>query len=133
MGEKTEDGFMGEKAVRGIRGAISVKGNVRNEIFDATKKLLVAMVEANDINTEDISSVFFTTTPDLNADFPATAARELGWNLVPLLCAREIDVPGSMERLVRVLMHVNTSKSQAEIKHQFLDEAASLRVDMVSN
>lgn len=133
MGEKTEDGFMGQKEVRGIRGAISVKGNNRNEIFEATKKLLAAMVEANDVNTEDIASVFFTTTPDLNADFPATAARELGWNLVPLLCAREIDVPGSMERLVRVLMHVNSRRSQAEIKHQFLDEAASLRSDMTSN
>ncbi len=123
---------MGEKAVRGIRGAITAKGNTQREIFDATKKLLETMVKVNDVNTEDIASVFLTTTPDLNADFPATAARELGWNMVPLLCAREIDVPGSMERLIRVLMHVNTNKSQAEIRHQYLDEAASLRTDLAN-
>lgn len=121
---------MGEKAVRGIRGAITANENSGKEICEATKKLLITMVEANSIDTEDIASIFLTTTPDLNADFPASAARELGWNLVPLLCAREIDVPGSMGRLIRVLMHVNTYKTQAEITHLYLGEASSLRPDL---
>ena len=122
---------MGEKVVRGIRGAITVKENTTQEIFEATAELLRNIVEANGIKTEDIVSVFLTTTPDLNADFPATAAREMGWSLVPLLCAREIDVPGSMPRLIRVLMHVNTCKKQDEIKHLYLGEAAVLRPDLM--
>jgi len=122
---------MGEKVVRGIRGAITVKENTTQEIFEATAELLRNIVEANGIKTEDIASVFLTTTPDLNADFPATAAREMGWSLVPLLCAREIDVPGSMPRLIRVLMHVNTCKKQDEIKHLYLGEAAVLRPDLM--
>ena len=122
---------MGEKVVRGIRGAITVKENTTQEIFEATAELLRNIVEANGIKTEDIASVFLTTTPDLNADFRATAAREMGWSLVPLLCAREIDVPGSMPRLIRVLMHVNTCKKQDEIKHLYLGEAAVLRPDLM--
>ncbi len=121
---------MGEKTVRGIRGAIKAQGNTAEDICRATAELLKAIVEVNEIRTEDIASIFFTTTPDLNADFPATAARELGWNLVPLLCAREIDVPGSMPKLIRVLMHVNTTKTQDQIKHQYLGEAAVLRPDL---
>lgn len=123
---------MGEQAVRGIRGAITAEDNTAEAISKATKELLQALIKVNEINTEDIASIFLTTTPDLNADFPATAARELGWNLVPLLCAREIDVPNGMKQLIRVLMHVNTSKSQAEIRHQYLGNAATLRPDLSS-
>lgn len=121
---------MGENVVRGIRGAITVADNTAEEIFRGTKELLTTMVEANGLQTEDIASIFLTTTPDLNADFPASAARDLGWTLVPLLCAREIDVPTGMKKLIRVLMHVNTVKTQAEIKHQYLGEAGSLRPDL---
>lgn len=121
---------MGECLVRGIRGAITVDENTAEDICQATKELLITMVEANGVQTEDIASIFLTTTPDLNADFPASAARELGWTLVPLLCAREIDVPSGMKKLIRVLMHVNTVKTQAEITHQYLGQAATLRPDL---
>lgn len=121
---------MQESSVRGIRGAITAKANTRADIFFATKELLNAIVEANQIESEDIASIFLTTTPDLNADFPASAARELGWHLVPLLCAREIDVPHAMPKLIRVLMHVNTTKTQAEIRHLYLGDAAGLRPDL---
>ncbi|PKM81784.1 MAG: chorismate mutase [Firmicutes bacterium HGW-Firmicutes-14] len=124
---------MGEKVVRGIRGVITVKENTAEEIRRSTMELLKVLVKANDIKTEDIASIFLTTTPDLNADFPAYAAREMGWTLVPLLCAREIDVPTAMPGLIRVLMHVNTTKSQDQIKHCYLGEAASLRPDLSDN
>lgn len=124
---------MGEKVVRGIRGAITVKSNTAEDIGKATSELLEALVEANDLKKEDIASIFFTTTPDLNADFPASAAREMGWTLVPLLCAREIDVPNSMSRLIRVLIHVNTVKTQEQIKHRYLGDAAVLRTDLMQD
>lgn len=117
--------------VRGIRGAISVDGNTSQELKEATRELLLILVKENQLNTEDIASIFFTVTPDLNADFPATAARELGWDLVPLLCAREIDVPGGPQKLIRVLVHANTAKKQQEIKHVYLKDAANLRPDLV--
>lgn len=122
---------MGEQLlVRGIRGAISVENNTSRELIEATKELLVTLVKENDLNTEDIASLFFTVTPDLNADFPASAARELGWTSVPLLCAREIDVPNGPARLVRVLAHANTTKGQLEIRHVYLKDAANLRPDL---
>lgn len=121
---------MQERSVRGIRGAITAKANTRADIFLATTELLKEIVEANQIDSEDIASIFLTTTPDLNAEFPASAARELGWHLVPLLCAREIDVPHAMPNLIRVLMHVNTTKTQAEIRHLYLGDAAGLRPDL---
>ncbi|MGQ9511973.1 chorismate mutase [Thermodesulfitimonas sp.] len=116
--------------VRGIRGAITVAGNTREEIIAATKELLLALVRENGIEIEDIASIFFTLTPDLNAEFPALAARELGWRYVPLLCAQEIDVPGATGKVLRVLMHVNTEKSQRELKHLYLKGAATLRLDL---
>jgi len=124
---------MAEKTVRGVRGAITARDNTPEDICRATARLLKEIVKANKIDTEDIASIFFTTTPDLNADFPASAAREMGWKQVPLLCAREIDVPNSMPRLIRVLIHVNTTCTQAEIRHQYLDEAASLRPDLMKD
>lgn len=118
--------------VRGIRGAITVERNTREEIIAATKELLLSLVRENGIEIEDIASIFFTLTPDLNAEFPALAARELGWQYVPLLCAQEIDVPGAMGKVLRVLMHVNTEKSQKELKHLYLKGAATLRLDLSS-
>lgn len=116
--------------VRGVRGAVRAGRNTSESILDATEELLVAVVEANQIATEDIASIFLTTTPDLNAEFPAYVVRKLGWSLVPLLCAREIDVPHGMSSLVRVLIHVNTNKGQHEIKHVYLGETAKLRPDL---
>jgi chorismate mutase len=96
----------------------------------AVKELLSAVVRENQIELEDIASVFFTATKDLNAKFPALAAREMGWRYVPLLCAREIDVPGAMAGVIRVLLHVNTEKSQDQLKHLYLRDAAALRPDL---
>jgi len=118
--------------VRGIRGAITVERNTREEIIAATKELLLSLIRENEIEIEDIASIFFTLTPDLDAEFPALAARELGWQYVPLLCAQEIDVPGAMGKVLRVLMHVNTEKSQEELKHLYLKGAATLRLDLSS-
>jgi chorismate mutase len=119
--------------VRGIRGATSASANTRDAILQATRELLGEMLRLNGIVAfDEIVSVLFTTTPDLTATFPAEAARELGMNLVPLLCASEINVPGTLARCVRVLLHVNSAKSQAEIVHVYLREAKSLRPDVQS-
>ncbi len=115
---------------RGIRGAIRVKENSEEEIISSTKKLLLKMIDANDIKPDDIASIFFTATSDLNAEFPAYATRGLGYDLVPLLCAREMEVPKGMTRLIRILIHVNTDKSQENIKHQYLGETSKLRPEL---
>jgi len=123
---------MGKSCVRAIRGAITVERNGAEEILEATGELLKAIVRENNLATEDIVSAFFTVTADLNAEFPAAAARELlDWQYVPLLCAREIDVPGRLGRCIRVLVHVNTDRSQREIKHVYLREAVQLRTDLL--
>ena len=116
--------------VRGIRGATSVTENTREAILDATAELLDAIVKANDIQREHIASAFFTTTPDLNAEYPAVAARDAGWVDVPLLCGHEMSVPGGLPRCLRLLMHVNTDRSLSEIHHIYLREAARLRPDL---
>ncbi|MDW7675931.1 MAG: chorismate mutase [Bacillota bacterium] len=116
--------------VRGIRGATSVEQDTREEIHAATKELLIKMVAENKIAIEDIASVFFTVTPDLIADFPAYAARELGWTKVPLICMKEIEVPNSLPMCVRVLIHVNTTKTQEEVRHIYLRKAQNLRADL---
>ncbi len=117
-------------AVRGIRGAIQVAENSAAAISSATQQLLRAMVEANDLKTESIASAFFTVTTDLNADYPASAARAMGWTQVPLLDAQEIEVPGTMPRVIRVLLHVETARTQAGIRHIYLGAAAKLRTDI---
>jgi chorismate mutase len=114
-------------SVRGIRGAITVTSNSSPEIIAATKELLSRMVAENSVEVEDIASIIFSVTRDLNAEFPAVAARELGWEDAPLLCTFEIDVPGSLAKCIRVLLHVNCEKKQAEIKHIYLKEASKLR------
>ncbi|MGB9613380.1 MAG: chorismate mutase [Candidatus Margulisiibacteriota bacterium] len=114
-------------ALRGIRGATAVGNNSKEEIISATKELLGEIVAANQLEIEEIASVIFSVTKDLNAEFPAVAARELGWNDTPLLCTYEIDVPGSLPRCIRVLLHVNTEKKQKEMKHIYLAEAQNLR------
>ena len=118
-------------AVRGVRGATTVRENSRPEIMDATEELLNEMIAANDIESKDIAAVYFTLTSDLNAEFPAVAARErLNWNLVPLINSIEIDRPGSMRMCVRVMLFLNTDKSQDEIRHIYLREAVVLRADI---
>lgn len=119
-----------KSATRGIRGATKVSANSRDEILAATSELLKAIVDANEIRTEDIVSIFLTATPDLDAEFPAYAARQMGWKQVPLMCAQEIAKPGAMDKLIRVLIHVNTTLTQAQIKHQYLGDTARLRPDL---
>ncbi|MDE3112916.1 MAG: chorismate mutase [Chloroflexota bacterium] len=114
-------------AVRGVRGATTVAANDREEIVSATKDLLQRIVALNAMASEDVASVWFTATPDLDAEFPAAAAREIGWTDVPLICSREIPVPGALGRCIRVLIHWNTGRSQREVRHVFLREARSLR------
>lgn len=121
---------MNQIKMRGIRGAISVEANVSEQIVVATKRLLEQMIDRNGVRTEDIASVLFSLTPDLHAAFPALAAREMGWVHVPMLHFTEIAVPGSMPRVVRVLMHVNTERGQREIEHVYLEKAAALRPDL---
>ena len=119
--------------VRGIRGATTVEENSRDAIVEATAELLDAVVAANAVHQDQVASVFFTTTSDLNAEFPAVAAREAGWQDVALLCGHEMAVPGSLPRCLRLLMHVNTDRSSAEIQHVYLRGARALRPDLVAN
>ena len=117
--------------VRGIRGAITVDKNSKEEIIEKTKQLLTTLKKENDFKIEDIVSIFFSATSDLNAAFPAQAARELNWNKVPLFDMQEIDVPGSLSRCIRVLIHLNCQKTHSEIKHCYLRGAKILRKDLI--
>jgi chorismate mutase len=118
---------------RGIRGATTVPADEPNLILDATRELLEEILcENEDMRPEDIASAFFTVTDDLNSTFPAQAAREMGWGLVPMLCAREIPVPNSLPRVIRVLVHWNTDVPQDEITHVYLRDAVKLRPDLVA-
>lgn len=120
-------------AVRGIRGATSVPSDSPELIISATRELLQELLRTNQIDSfEEIISAIFTTSPDLTSTFPAEAARALGMRLVPLLCASEIAVPGSLPRCIRVLLHVNTERTQADINHVYLHEAKRLRPDVTS-
>jgi chorismate mutase len=113
---------------RGIRGATTVEANTAEDILERTGELLRVLIELNDLHDPDvIASAVFTTTPDLTATFPAIAARDLGWTEVPLMCAHEMAVPGALEKVIRVLLHVNTGKSASEIRHVYLKDAKSLR------
>lgn len=115
---------------RGVRGATTVDSNTREAILEETRKLLALMIRFNGIRSEDVASAIFTVTRDLDAEFPALAARQLGWLDVPLLCTYEIQVPGSLERCIRILMHWNTEKSQREITHVYIRGAERLRPDL---
>jgi chorismate mutase len=117
---------------RGIKGATTVERNARDEILAATTELLQLMIERNGIDPDDVASALFTTTTDLNAEFPAVAARRMGWTEVPLVCAHELDVPGSLGMCLRILLHVNTEKSAREITHVYIRGARVLRPDLVA-
>ena len=112
---------------RGIRGAITVSENTEAAIIAATKELLQRMIKVNDVEISDMACILFTTTSDLNAAFPAAAARALGWTRVPLLCGHEMNVPGSLPRCLRVLVLFNTDKRNEEIVHVYLGGAETLR------
>lgn len=117
---------------RGVRGATTVEANTVEGILEATKELLAAILKANDLDVEYVASAFFTMTPDLNAEFPAIAARELGWTDVALLCGHEMNKPGSLPMCLRVLLHVNTEKPARDIRHVYLRGARVLRPDIES-
>ncbi len=119
-------------AVRGIRGATTVSEDTASAILSATEELVREIVASNAVVPEDVASALFTVTPDLRAEFPAAAARRMGWTMVPLLNFTEIGVPGRLERCIRVLVHVNTERAQSEMVHVYLREAVSLRPDLVS-
>ena len=112
---------------RGIRGATTVEQNDREEILSATKELLALIIEKNDLHKEDVASAIFTVTDDLDADFPALAARAQGWTEVALICTREIPVPNSLRKCIRILLHVNTERSASEIQHVYIHGAVTLR------
>jgi len=117
-------------SVRGIRGATTVERDEPALILDATERLLGMIVARNGFIPEDVASALFTVTPDLVSEFPAAAARRMGWTLVPLLNFTEIGVPGGLERCIRVLVHVNTSVPQNAIQHVYLEGATVLRPDL---
>jgi chorismate mutase len=119
-------------ACRGVRGATTVDANTSEAILKATRELLALMIRLNDIQPEDVASAMFTTTRDLDAEFPALAARQLGWLNVALLCSYELSIPGSLGRCVRVLLHWNTEKTSEEIVHVYIKDAARLRPDLCS-
>jgi chorismate mutase len=115
---------------RGVRGATTADENSSDSILEATRQLLALLIRRNEIEPEDVASAIFTTTPDLDAEFPALAARQLNWMQVPLMCTHEIMVPGSLEKCVRVLINWNTDKKQDEIHHVYIRDALSLRPDL---
>ncbi len=115
---------------RGVRGATTVASNNREEILTATRQMLALLIRRNEIDPADVASAVFTVTEDLDAEFPALAARQLGWLDVPLLCGYEISVPGSLPRCIRILVHWNTTKSQREIQHVYERDAVKLRPDL---
>ena len=115
---------------RGVRGATTVDSNSRDDILTATRQLLALMIHINDISPDDVASAIFSSTEDLNAEFPALAARQLGWLDVPLICTHEINVPGSLDLCVRILLHWNTDKRQDEVTHVYTKEAIRLRPDL---
>jgi len=115
---------------RGLRGATTVPENSAAAILEATRELLQAIVAANGIDEPEIASVIFTATPDVDAAYPAAAARRLGWTRTALMCVQEMAVPGSLPRCIRVLIHWNTDRSLDELRHIYLREARSLRLDL---
>jgi chorismate mutase len=114
---------------RGIRGATTVESTDRESVLHATRELLATIIRANGVESTDVASAIFTTTTDIVSVFPATAARQLGWIDVPLMCGHEMSVEGALQKCIRVLVHWNTDKPQADIRHVYLHQARSLRPD----
>lgn len=114
---------------RGLRGAITVESNTAEDILESTGELLRVLIAANHLDPEQVVSAIFSATPDLNAAFPARAARDLGWNDVALLCTHEMAVPGALQRVIRVLVHVTTATPPNQLTHVYLKDARQLRPD----
>ena len=125
---ENEEGYV----LQGIRGAITVEKNDKKEIFLAVENLLTEMVTLNQLETEDIGAALFSATDDITAVFPAAAARNIGWEFVPLFDARQMEVEDSLEKCIRVLLLVNTEKKQQEIHHVYLEKAVCLRPDLTN-
>jgi chorismate mutase len=117
-------------AVRAVRGATQVDADDRDQVLAATSELLAEVLGRNGLTGDDLISVVFTATPDLHSEFPAYAARQMGITDVPLLCAAEIDVPGALPRVLRLLAHVETERARADLRHVYLRGAAALRTDL---
>ena len=117
-------------AVRAVRGAVQVDADERDQILVATAELVTEVMSRNDLTTDDVISVVFTATPDLTSEFPALAARKLGFHEVPLLCASEIAVPHALPRVIRLMAHIETDRERSEIQHVYLRGATALRVDI---
>ena len=118
--------------MRGIRGATTVTANTREDILEAAAELLDELVRLNEVPRDHVASIIFTTTPDLNAEFPAVAARQAGWTDVALECLHEMNVPGSLQKCLRILMHVNTERAPRELVHVYLRGARALRPDLAA-
>lgn len=129
MQQNGQDAWRSAAVCRGIRGATTCAENNEESILAATRELLLTMIQANGIDAEDVASAIFTTTVDLNATYPALAARQLGWYDAALLCGHEMDVPGSLSRCIRILIHWNTTKTADQIMHVYLHGARGLRPD----
>jgi len=117
-------------SVRAIRGATQARGNSAEAISEATRELISEILKANNLTPDDVISVLFTASPDLDASFPAAAVRELGFADTPLICAVEIDVPGALERTIRAMVHIQSSRAKNEIAHIYLHGAKVLRTDI---
>ncbi|TYB44779.1 chorismate mutase [Actinomadura chibensis] len=117
-------------AVRAVRGATQVEADDRDQILEATTELVAAVMARNELHTDDVISVIFTVTPDLTAEFPALAARKLGFHEVPLLCATEIGVPGALPRVIRLMAHIETERPRSDVQHVYLRGATALRLDI---
>ncbi len=117
-------------SVRAVRGAVQVDVDERGEVLSRTRDLVQEVVQANDLTLDDFISVIFTSTADLVSEFPAVAARELGMGDVPLMCARELEIAGSMPRVIRLMAHVETTRARSEMKHVYLNGAQALRRDI---
>ena len=121
---------MGPMTIRAIRGAMTLDRDERDHLHARTKELVEAIMRENALDTDAIVSVIFTCTPDIVSDFPAAAARDLGFGAVPLMCAQEMAVPGALPRVVRVMMHADTERPRDQISHVYLHDAVSLRRDL---
>ncbi len=115
---------------RGLRGATTADANTREAIISATRELLTQIVAANQVEVDDVASAFFTTSPDLTAEYPAVAARQLGWHSVALMCSHEMAVPHGLPRCIRVLIHWNTDKPSTALRHIYIRDAIRLRPDL---
>lgn len=116
--------------VRALRGGITADANDKEQIIGATSELVSEMIERNELDEDDVIFVIFTATKDLTAEFPAAAVRKLGLGRVPVLCARELDIEGSLGNVIRVMMLINTEKTREQLRHVYLKEARQLRTDL---